>query len=24
VFVNDGDVAALDAWVADLVRRLSA
>jgi dephospho-CoA kinase len=24
VFVNDGDLAALDAWVADLVRRLSA
>jgi dephospho-CoA kinase len=24
VFVNDGDVAALDLWVAGLVRRLSA
>ena len=24
VFVNDGDLAALDAWVADLVRRLAA
>jgi dephospho-CoA kinase len=24
VFVNDGDVAALDDWVADLVRRHSA
>jgi dephospho-CoA kinase len=24
VFVNDGDLDAMDAWVADLVRRLSA
>jgi dephospho-CoA kinase len=24
VYVNEGDVAALDAWVQDLVRRLSA
>ncbi len=24
VFVNDGDLAALDAWVAELVRELSA